>query len=161
ATGSGLIERIPPTDLGLGVNLPPLTSLPRKLRTLLGSAYDQFNRSHWREGFEDACQAFENEARRYLKAGIKTRIKFVTSKGPKTYTDKQIDRLTMGQLATAFSQIHSQNRSDAIVGHALSHINPDRVGVVHHKSKATTEKRLRTNVGQNMSIIIAAMKEML
>lgn len=34
-TGSGVIESAPPTDLALGVYLPQLESLPRKLRTLL------------------------------------------------------------------------------------------------------------------------------
>ena len=162
ATGHGLEERIPTNDLALNVQLPLLNSLPNQLRSLLGPAYDQFNKSYWREGFEDACQAFENEARRYLKAGCRTgRITIMTKKGPKNPTIAQINKMTMGTLAKKFSDIQSQNYADAVIGKTLKRINQDRVGVVHHKSKLTTEKRLRANVGQHMWAIVAAMKEMI
>jgi hypothetical protein len=161
-TGNGVIEKIAPNDLALGIQLPLLDSLPRKLRPLLGPAYEQFKRSQWREGFEDACQAFENEARRYLKAGCRSgRIIITTNKGPRNLTSREINRLTMGQLAVTFSQIQNQNHADSVIGQALKKINKDRVGVVHHKSKVGTEKRLRTNVGQHMWIIVAAMKELI
>lgn len=162
ATGNGVIERISPSDLALRIALPPLESLPHKLRTLLGSAYDQFG-ANWREGFEDACQAFETEARRYMKAGIQSgRITLVTNSGnTRTLTNQQVDKLTMGQLAVAFSQILNQNRADVVIGQALSTVNPDRVGVAHHKAKVKTERSLRTNLGQNMWTIVLAMKELM
>lgn len=57
-----VVERIAPVDLALNVALPELGRLPLSLRELLGSAYDQFDRAQWREGFEEACQALEGEA---------------------------------------------------------------------------------------------------
>lgn len=157
---TGVTERIPPKDLAINVELPPLNSLPRKLRTLLGPAYEQFNRSQWREGFEDACQALEVEARRYLKAGLKAgRIIVMGSQGPRNLTSQQIDRMTIGQLANTFSNIQNQNYLDAQVNQALSLVNADRVGVVHHKAKMKTEKRLRANVGQNFWAIIGVLRE--
>jgi hypothetical protein len=156
-----VIERIAPRDLGLTIQLPQLASLSSSLRPLLGSAYEQFDRAQWREGFEDACQALENQARRYLKAGCKTgRIKLLTRKGPKIPKPSRIDKMTIGQLAKEFTLIQNQNHSDSVIGQALKRINKDRIGVAHHKSKPTTEKRLRANVGQHMWTIIAAMKEM-
>jgi hypothetical protein len=162
ATRSGLEERVPPNDLALNIQLPSLASLPRKVRELLGPAYEQFNRSQWREGFEDACQAFENAARKYFKHGCspkRRRIVLITRKGPKIPTAKEIGKMTMGGLATAFSQIQSQTHADQVIGATLNRINKDRVGVVHYKSKVRTESRLRTNVGQHMWAIIAALKE--
>jgi hypothetical protein len=157
-----VVERIPPNDLALSVQLPGLSSLPPKVRKLLGASYEQFSRSQWREGFEDACQAFESEARRYLKLGIKrNRIKIMTKKGIKNLTPKKIDGMTIGQLAIAFSQIQSQNHADAIIGQTLKKINKDRIGVAHHKAKVKTEKRLRVNVGQHMWTLVAAMKELI
>jgi len=156
-----VIERITPRDLGLAIQLPSLASLSRSLRPLLGSAYEQFERAQWREGFEDACQALENQARQYLKTGCKTgRIKLLTNKGSKTLKPRQIDKMTMGQLAKVFTWIQNQNHPDSVIGQALKRINKDRIGVAHHKSKPRTEKRLRANVGKHMWTIIAAMKEM-
>ena len=110
----------------------------------------------------DACQGLETEARRYLKKWTRTgRIKILRKKGPVTLTNAQIDRMTMGQLAEAFRDIQAQNQADNVIGRALATINRDRVGVVHHKRKKVTERRLRANVGQHMWTIIAAMKELI
>jgi hypothetical protein len=162
ATGNGnLIEIIPPRDLALNIALPPLTTLPKKLKELLGHAYEQFDRSQWREGFEDACQTLENAARRHFKAGCRSgRITLVRRSGPYVPGPREIDKMTMGQLANAFSQIQSPTYADQIVGQALTKINRDRVGVVHRKSMIRTENRLRKYVGQHMWTIIAAMKQL-
>ena len=66
--------------------------------------------------------------------------------------------MTMGELARTFANIQNQNQTDSLIGKTLQRVNTDRVGVVHHKSKARTEKRLRTNVGQHMWAIVAAMR---
>jgi len=69
--------------------------------------------------------------------------------------------MTMGQLAETFRNIQAQNHADNVIGRALATINRDRVGVAHHKRRKTTERRLRTNVGQHMWTIVAAMKELI
>ena len=136
-------------------------SLPQAIRKMLGSTYEQFQRSQWREGFEDACQALERESRKYLKSGMKSgRIKIVTKKGPVTLTAKQVDKLTMGQLADKYAAIQPQNHADGLIGQALKTLNSDRVGVVHHKTKKITEKRLRANVGGHVWTIVATLKLM-
>lgn len=155
-----IMERIPPKDLALQIELPQLASLSRKLQGLLGSAYEQFDRSHWREGFEDACQVFETEARKYLKHGIKiSRITIMGSTGPRNPTPQQIDKMTIGQLAKTFSNIQNQNYLDVQIGKTLDVINGDRIGVVHHKAKLKTEKKLRANVGQHMWSMIQVLKQ--
>jgi len=157
-----LDEQHAPTDLALNVQLPQLNTLAPGVREFLGPAYEQFQRTQWREGFEDACQALETEARRYLKKWIRTgRITIVGKRGPVTLTTKQINKMTMGALAKTFKQIQAQNHADTIIGQALATINRDRVGVVHHKKKVATENRLRRNVGQHMWTIVAALKELI
>lgn len=157
-----LMERIPPSDLALQLQLPQLNSLPSKLRSRLGSAYEQFGRSHWREGFEEVCQVLETEARRYLKNGVKTgRITIMGKRGVSNPTSQRIDKMTMGQLAITFANIQNQNYLDAQIGKTLDHINGDRIGVVHHKAKAKTEKHLRANVGQHMWTTIGLLKKMI
>lgn len=156
-----LMEQHPPVDLALNVQLPELDSQPRRMRELLGSAYEQFARSHWRDGFEGACQVLETQARRYLKKWSRTgRVKILRKTGPVSLTNSVIDGMTMGQLARAFESIQAQNHSDKVIGEALAKINRDRVGVVHHRSRAVTERRLRSNVGQHMWVIFAALKEL-
>lgn len=152
-------ERIVPADLGLNVALPELRSLPPLMRQLLGDAYEQFAHTHWREGFEEACKVLETEARRYLNRWSRTgRIMVLRKKGPVVLTAKQINRMTMGDLASDFAKIQNQNHADSMIGRALARINKDRVNVVHKKKRTTTEKRLRANVGQHMWTIVAALK---
>lgn len=154
-----IVERIAPADLALNVALPELGLLPVRLRELLGPAYDQFDRAQWREGFEEACQALEVEARRYLKKWSHTgRIRILSKKGPITLSDREINKMTMGNLAKTFAAIQIQNHVDSRIEQALKTINRDRIGVVHHKSRATTERRLRSNVGGHMWAIIDALK---
>jgi hypothetical protein len=154
-----LVERIAPVDLALNVSLPELTTLPVSVRELLGSAYDQFDRGEWRGGFEEACQVFETEVRRYLKKWSRTgRTRVLTRRGPATLSDRKINTMTMGGLAKTFGQIQAPNHVDSRIEQALKIINRDRIGVVHHRSRATTEKRLRANVGSHMWVIVSALK---
>jgi hypothetical protein len=156
-----LVEHIAPADLALNVQLPEAKTLTRPVRQVLGAAYEQFERTQWREGFEEACQALETESRRYLKKWTRTgRIKILRKRGPITLANRQIDKLTMGQLADIFRDIQAQNHADNVIGQALATINRDRVGVAHHKRRKATERRLRTNVGLHMWTIVAAMKEL-
>jgi hypothetical protein len=153
------VEQLAPADLALNVELPDRAALPRPVRELLGSAYDQFARTQWREGFEDACAVLEAESRKYLKKWSKTgRVKILRRGAPITLSARQIDKMTMGQLVNTFGQIQAQNHADSTIHKALATLNKDRIGVVHHKRKAWTEKRLRTNVGQHMWKIVAALK---
>lgn len=152
-------EKIAPKDLAINVNLPEIKSLPRKIRPLLGSVYEQIYRSQWREGFEEACQVLEVEARKYLKNGSSNgRIRILSSGTVKTLKAKQINNLTMGQLAKKFSRIISPNHADSQITQALVKINKDRIGVAHKKKLSSTEKRLRKNVGQHMWMVIATLK---
>ncbi|HXG60433.1 MAG TPA: hypothetical protein VNO22_03585 [Planctomycetota bacterium] len=155
-------ERIPPQDLGVNVNLPALDSVHPRLRRILGSVYEQFERSHWREGFEAACQALEVEARRYLikgTSGAVPRVTVLDAKGnPRQLSAQQIDRMTIGALAAAFGNLRSPNYTDSQIAQALVKINVDRIGVVHHKQRRSTENRLRRNVGQHMWTVIGALK---
>ena len=66
---SGIREVISGVDLAFNLELPPIAPLPRRGKELLGPAYEKFKKGEWREGFEEACNAFEEEARRYLSVG--------------------------------------------------------------------------------------------
>jgi hypothetical protein len=159
--GPGITEILPPQDLSLAVELPDLLALKRRVRRLLGHAYEQFNDGDWREGFEEACQSFEIEARSYLKQGTRTgRIKVQSKTGPKQLASAEVDGMTMGQLAQVFGMILTPTRLDEVIGQALARLNKDRIGVVHHKRKKVTENRLRRNVGRHMWVIVHALTEL-
>lgn len=162
---NGINQALEATDLSLKIALPVLRSLPPSVRPLLGAAYDHFNASRWREGFEDACKVLDVESRKYLKKWTKTgRIRFIEkikkTNRVLTMTPKQIDKLTIGVLALRFSQIQAQTSLDKIIGQALAKINKDRVNLTHHKWKKQTEVKLRANVPQHMWIIIHALTEL-
>ncbi len=155
-------EAIPPLDMSLNLQPPNLASLDREIRRVLGPIYEQFGRSQWREGFKDACQAVEFEAREYLKRHVALgRLTFVTSAGrQRLLSSEQIDRMTMGQLAGAFGDIETQTYSDSMAGEALRLLNTDRVNITHHSTRPETEEALRKNVGQHMWRVVAALKEL-
>jgi hypothetical protein len=156
---SGVTTVIPPHDLAINIVLPERRSLPPRLRTLLGTAYEQFDQTSWREGFDEACKVLEIEARRYLRHWIRTgRIQLMTTKGPRTLTGAQVDKLTMGALAKVFRQIVAKTRIDSQIEKALTAINADRVLRTHHKHKKITESSLRINVGRHMWVIIETLK---
>jgi len=149
-----------PADASIVVSLPALSSLGGDVKTVLGAAYDHFDASRWREGFEDACKAFERSAKKYLKKWVKTgRVRFVVNGRPVSYTNKQIDRLTMGGLEKAFEKIQAQTSSDRLILHALKTIREDRNKLTHDKWSLRTENRLRANVSHHMWIISQAMLE--
>jgi hypothetical protein len=162
AKNSTVTEKIPPIDLALNIQLPELESLSQEMRKLLGPSYDQFKASHWREGFEDACQALENKAREYFKKGCQTgRIQLLKKGSAYIPTNKEVGRWPMGELSKRFAKIISQNHADRVIEIALTKINKDRIAVVHYKRHGVTENRLRKNVGQHMWTIIAALKELI
>jgi hypothetical protein len=156
----GVSELLPPHDLALNVALPELRSFSPALRRILGPVYEKFNRGDWREGFEEACLVLETEARNYLKEGIRsTRITILDKRGaPNNPTLTKVGRMTLGQLASVFARIQSQNHTDSLLAGILPKINPDRIGVVHKKRTVAAENRLRKNVGKNMWMLINALK---
>jgi hypothetical protein len=154
-------EMIPAKDLAVSIVLPGVTTLPPRLQTTLGPVYDHFDRAEWREGFGDACLALEDAARKHLWKGVKAgRVTVLTDNGTQQQLTKaSIDALTMGQLAGVFSRIVQQTHADRVIGDALKQINPNRIGVAHHKRKAATEVKLRRGVGSQIWLIIGALKE--
>jgi hypothetical protein len=160
ATGaSSLTESAPPQDLALNLALPELSAQSAVVRKLLGAAYDQFERSQWREGFGEACQVLESEARRYLVRHFKsTRIRILRNGRPQTLTRKQVESMTLGQIKDTFERIISPSQTDSQIAQALKSLNPDRIAEAHLKNKAATERRLRKNVGQHMWVVMNLLR---
>lgn len=149
------IQIIRPSDLTISVELPELQS--RKMRQLFGSSFEKFDRSDYIDGFLEACIVLENEAKKYLKKGVKSgRVKFIASKGPKIYTMSEINRKTMGQLKDIFEQIRNPNSNDNTVLKALKRINPDRIEAAHKRSRTSVTR----NACHNMWIIVQAIESL-
>src|SRR5690606_30857014 len=108
-----------------------------------------------REGFGDACQIVECAAKRYLIRHFKsTRIKILKGGRPQTFTKRQIESMTLGQIKDTFERIISPSQTDSQIAQALKALNPDRIGEAHRKGRAVTERRLRRNVGQHMWVVV-------
>lgn len=154
-------ETMAAKDLALSFELPGITTLPHRVQKKLGPVYEHFERAEWREGFAEACLALEDAARKHLWKGVKAgRIMIVSANGKQEQLTKpKIDKLTMGQLAGRFSLIVQQSHADRVIGDALKTVNPNRVGVTHHKGKAAVEAKLRRDVGSQMWLIVGALRE--
>ncbi len=158
--GSQVRFEVQANDLALKLVLPERAQLPRRLRQVLGSSFDHFDSGNWREGFEEACKTLEEAARAHLKKWVRTgRIRLVGGQGPRRPKMKEIDKMTLGDLARAFETIEHQTYADNVLGQALSSINRDRVGVTHRKKRAITERRLRRNIGGHMRTVVTALRE--
>jgi len=159
--GENVVEHLQAVDLAMKVELPRLAKQPARVRQLLGHSYEQFDRGEWREGFEDACNALEEEARAYFARWSKTgRILVGSADGPRQMTAHEIRRLTAGQLAVQFRKIQSPTSLDIAAEQALSKINPDRVERVHRRRHKRTEARLRRNVGRHMWLIVNILRQL-
>jgi hypothetical protein len=132
------------TDQNLALALPSLRNYSRSVLTSLASAHGEYLNDVMK-GFDDACGVFEQNARKYLvkrhKSGLVT---FVKSNGnPRVLTEVLINKMTMGQLAFAFSEMVNPNHWDSSLERILSRINDDRILVAHHRAKPRSRSRIR------------------
>ncbi len=159
--GESVTEIVMHHDLSLNLDPPELAEMSPKIRKALGPMYEQFDHSHWREGLETGCQAFETECRRYLKSGIASgRLVVLTDAGnPRKFADATIDKMTLGKLAATFGNIQTPNHADTALASVLTQINPHRVAVAHHKTTSQTEAKLRKHVGKAVWLVVAGMRK--
>lgn len=150
-------------DLAVRVALPELNDLPAELWPLLGPAYEKIDRGDWRNGLAEACQTVETYARQYLRAGVaQGRIVILNDNGQvRNVTDQMIAKMTLGALAFAFNHIQNRNYSDSVIANVLPAINPERVGLAHHRDDPDVEAQLRQNAGNHMHAIIACLEELM
>ena len=160
--GNRVVEMLVPADLAVNIGLPALNRYSNKVRKSLGGSFEQIRRGNWREGFEDACVALEDDARRYLTKHVDSgRIVTVSPTGNVTTPSrKKIDGMTMGGLKTTFLAIRAPNGADAKIAGVLKRLNPDRIRVAHKRRSPQAEQALRRNVGRQLWTIVAGVKEM-
>ena len=162
ANGNGVTESLAPADQGMqdgAAAIPALDDLHRSVKEVLGPAYEKIRRGEWREGFQEACEALEDSARAYLKKWSRTgRIRVQRKKGAHTLAGRHIEKMTMGQLAKAFSEIISPNKVDTVIGLALDAVVTDRNLLIHKRRRAITERRLRRHWKGHMWEIVGALK---
>jgi hypothetical protein len=155
----GIVEELQSADLAMNVVLPPLEAEPRDVRVLLGSTYDHFQRGQWREGFDEACEVLEYEARKYFARWQKTGRIVVVHKGTATAIPlRKLNKLPIGPLIEEFAAIKSKNTTDSLIEKALRQIKKDRNDRRHRRNQPKTEKQLRTNVGRHMYTILSALR---
>lgn len=159
SNSQGIREFFAPRDLSLKLALPDISTLPRKIRSLLGHAYELFDKGEWRQGFFEACKALEAKAENYLNNEIEAGRLKVYEKGKViTLSPKQIKKMTLGQLKDTFSKVQPQNATDSLIYKTLQAINPDRIPQAHKVATTKQEAKLRQNVGTNMHAIVQALK---
>ena len=154
-------ELLNPHDLALNLNPPTLTSYPNKVRAVLGQAWEELRRGNWREGFDSACIALEVEVRRYLKRHTNAgRLVFQTVGGaPRVYTNKTIDRMTLGQLKDALAMVREPNHADSILREVLKKLNPDRIRIAHRRGEPSAEATLRRRVPAHLWSIVRGVEQ--
>lgn len=151
------VERLcNPHDLSLSFDFP---ALPRKLVRKLATARDLFADGHWKESYEDACQALETDARAYMVKRVRMGATFVSSAGKTvTYTEQQVSKATLGAVGKMFLELVTPTQAESQLAQAIKRINPRRVTVAHFKSKSGKRaKQLREEVGKDLIVIVNAM----
>lgn len=158
--GADIVEVIAPQDLSVQMKLPDLGKASASCRKALGPAFDQIHRGAWREGFESACQALEQLARRHVIESIEApRLQFREKNGtPVRVTKDQVKKMTLGQLAFLMVKASPMNAQDSTLSKALPRINKARVDVAH--KKYAREAALRKSVGALIWVIFNAVQAM-
>jgi hypothetical protein len=151
-----------PVDLGIRIQLPDINILSRANKRILGPAYEHIQGGRWRDGFDEACRALEQQVRPYFKKALDTgRLNVYNDAGlVKNPTKTRLGKLTLGQLAIEIGNARPLNGVDSKIQKALSSINADRVNATHKNKRSLTEKNLRKNVGQHMHVIVQALREL-
>lgn len=157
-------EILAPHDLAMIMDLPVLAEAKAAVRRVLGPAYEQIDRGHWREAFETACVALETEARRYLwralSGGPPPRLTVLNKKGiPRQVKKKEVMKSTLGGVADLLNSTTPHNQMDALLATTIPLINRQRVDVAHFKYRR--EVALRKHVRQHMWAIYQCLEEML
>lgn len=154
---AGNVEQLcHPHDLSLTFEFP---SVPKPLVKKLASARDLFGDGHWKEAYEDACQALESDSRAYMAKRLRMGASFVSSAGKSlSYTEAQINKATLGSVGKMFLELVTPTQAESQVGQAIGRINPRRITVAHFKSKTGKRARqLRDEVGKDLIVIVNAM----
>lgn len=121
-------------DLSVNLSLPTLQRYSTRVRELLGPSWDVLKNGDFVQGFEDACVAFEGEAKKYLARHVGSRIHIVTTTGVrKDPTKTQIRRGTMGDLADFFARIDVANHNDSSIAKILKELRPTRNQAAHNR----------------------------
>jgi hypothetical protein len=153
--GASCEEILIPADQTLNIGIPNLAKQRRPVQRLLGPAYEKIRRGEWQDGFDDACQALEQEARKHLVRGIASG-RITLASGQSTLRQQDIRRMTIGTLARTYARIPNQTQVDRVVGDTLARINYDRVTVAHYRGNSRREARLKRNwMGHMWSIVPA------
>lgn len=155
-------ELVAPVDLALQLEPPLLQNYPNSIRKALGPSYEQIGRGNWVEGFEDACNAVEDKARKYLVKHMASG-RITISQGRKSgikLTKAEIEKRPLGALKDIFVAIDNPNHADAVIAQCLTKLNPDRILAAHKRRQPAAQRRLRQNVGKQMWIVLKALKEL-
>lgn len=155
-----LAEIIPPRDLSMNIQLPPLEPHKKAIRQELALIHRYFEGDDWRRGFEEACKLVESKARRHLEQQITkgAKVQVQSKKGPKFLTTQSVRKMTLGQLAQTFCDVVYPKSIDTLLCTGLKKINPDRISVAHRRTDAKAERKLRENVGRHMWTIDNLLK---
>jgi hypothetical protein len=140
-----------PIDLTLNLQLPPHDRHRAPTKRALQKIHLIFESGDWKRGFEESCKLVENAARAYLLREVRASMVQVPGrKGPKTLTEVQVNKFTLGQLADVFCNKLTPKQIDSLLCSGLKRINPDRITIAHGKLTTRKKNRLRQNVGRHM-----------
>ena len=148
-------------DLSVNISWPEMGKFSARLRSVLGSAKEKFDKGNWKEAFEECCEIFETRARAHLASGLSSgRIVVLDSKGnPKNLTRKVVRKAPIGELAKLYSNIRNKNRKDALIEKVLEQIKSDRNEFIHRRRHKRTDTVLRKNAGRHIWTVVMTLKD--
>jgi len=154
-----LLEEV---DLAFQVSLPNRKELKPKVRKLVGSAYDLFEKGEWRQGFLEAAQALEEESRKYLRRRVNNgKNQYKDGRKTKSVTLSEVNKMTLGGVKNVVCNLVIQTTLDSRLCAGITKLNPTRIARVHKPTSRATERRMRDRVGRDMWMIVNLLREMI
>ena len=160
--GTKIDELLRPKDISLPSSLPDIALEKAKLRIMLTPIYRKFDAGDPIDGFKDACQLLEDLARsRFVADFTSQRIKMDPNGTNAKLKVERVKKMTLGQLAIAYSEIVAPNLLDSNLAKALAAINGDRVDAVHHTNNVKLINKVKKNCSKHMWTIVNALRQLI
>jgi hypothetical protein len=136
-------ELVEPRDLSATVLVPDLANEEQPIRTALGNAVEEYERTNWQDGLRNATRGFEQLCRDRLKQLLAQGAYFAPVPERKSPpTAEQIDRAALGQIRIYFSMIDPSTAEASTIVRVIDVIRDPRNDISHkndtpeHRSQA-------------------------
>lgn len=125
-------ELLEARNLSAPIAVPSLTNEEQWIRTALGGAVEEYERTNWQDGLRSATRGFEELCRKRLHQLLAQGVRFSPVPGrTRPPRADQVDRAPLGTLRTFFSMIDPSTAESSTIVRVIDEIRDPRNDLSH------------------------------